>query len=282
MYTLIAENKYGQQLELTHNQAYSITEIDGIDPPDAVINTTRNANADGSVFNSSYVNNRTIIITLSINAPAELNRINLYKYFKAKFPVRLYYQNSTRNVYIDGYVQNVQIAFFNKKQTAQITVFCPQPLFNGVEESFQEFSNVKNLFEFPFYIEESGIEFSRIEPNTEQSIINNGEVDTGVVISIHAIGPVTTPKIYNVDTGESMILNVTMVDGDDIVINTIRGQKSILMTSGGTTTNIIGNLADGSTWFQLIPGDNLFTVTADGMPENMQVSFTIIDQYEGV
>lgn len=282
MYTLIAENKYGQQLELTHNQAYSITEIDGIDPPDAVINTTRNANADGSVYNSSYVNNRTIIITLSINAPAELNRINLYKYFKVKFPVRLYYQNATRNVYINGYVQNVQIAFFNKKQTAQITVFCPQPLFNDVEESFQEFANVENLFEFPFSIEESGIEFSRIELNTEQSIINNGEVDTGVVILLHAIGLVTTPKVYNVDTGESMILNVTMSDGDDIVINTIRGQKSILMTSGGTTTNIIGNLADGSTWFQLIPGDNLFTVTADGMPENMQVSFTIIDQYEGV
>lgn len=282
MYTLIAENKYGQQLELTHNSAYSITEIDGIDPPDAVINTTRNANADGSVYNSSYVNNRTIIITLSINAPAEMNRINLYKYFKVKFPVRLYYQNATRNVYIDGYVQNVQIAFFNKKQTAQITVFCPQPLFNDVDASFQEFTTVENLFEFPFSIEESGIEFSRIEPNTEQSIVNTGEIDTGTVILIHAIGPVTTPKIYNVDSGESMILNITMEDGDDIVINTIRGQKNISMTSGGTTTNIIGNLADGSTWFQLIPGDNLFTVTADEMPENMQVSFTIIDQYEGV
>lgn len=40
MFTLIAENKYGQQLELTHNDAYVITNIDGLDPPDAVINTT--------------------------------------------------------------------------------------------------------------------------------------------------------------------------------------------------------------------------------------------------
>ena len=53
MFTLIAENKYGQQLELTHNSAYEVIEIDGLDPPDAIINTTRNANADGSVFNSS-------------------------------------------------------------------------------------------------------------------------------------------------------------------------------------------------------------------------------------
>ena len=84
MFTLIAENKYGEQLELTHSEAYVITNIDGIDPPEAVINSTRNAGADGSVFNSAYVDNRVITITLAINAPAELNRINLYKYFKSK------------------------------------------------------------------------------------------------------------------------------------------------------------------------------------------------------
>lgn len=420
MYTFTVENKYGQQLELTHNPNYDITEIDGLDPPEAIINTTRNANADGSVFNSSYVTDRQIIITLAINSPAEANRINLYKYFKSKFPVTLYYQNATRNVYINGYVKNIEIAFFDKKQIAQITVFCPQPLFNGVDESLQEFSSIESLFEFPFEVaigtnlipypyynpsktangitwtinsdgtitangtatartdffmaynvvglfgygdyifsgcpdggsnstyklqlydatnrvtyndlgegviftidenNESSqfrilasifegvtvnniifkpiinagstaeeytpytapqIEFSAIETNTEQSIVNNGDVDTGVIITIHANGTVDTPKIYNVDTNESMIINVTMAEGDDIVINTRKGQKSITLTSNGVTTNIIGSLADGSTWFQLVPTDNVFTIAADDFAENMQVSFTIIDQYEGV
>ena len=77
MYTLIAQNKYGEQLELTRNEAYVIESIEGLDPPDAVINTTRNANTDGSVFNSSYVDNRQITITMAINGPAEANRINL-------------------------------------------------------------------------------------------------------------------------------------------------------------------------------------------------------------
>ena len=152
MFTLIAQNKYGQQLELTNNKAYVITSIDGIDPPDAVINTTRNASADGSVFNSSYVDDRTITITLSINGPAEENRINLYKYFKAKYPVRLYYKNDTRDVYIDGYVKNINIDFFNKKQVAQINVFCPEPFFNGTEETVTDFSSVQPMFEFPFEV----------------------------------------------------------------------------------------------------------------------------------
>ena len=29
MYTLIAQNKYGQQMELTHNEAYVIESIEG-------------------------------------------------------------------------------------------------------------------------------------------------------------------------------------------------------------------------------------------------------------
>lgn len=282
MFTLIAQNKYGEQMELTHNSAYSITEIDGIDPPDATINTTRNAGADGSVFNSAYINDRTITITLAINYPAEENRIALYQYFKAKSAVRLYYQNATRNVYIDGYVESMQIAFFEKKQTAQIVIFCPQPLFNGNNENIQEMATVDALFEFPFSIPEEGIEFSSIAVYVEKSIINNGDIETGTIITIQATGSVTNPQIYNLDTGESMILNINLVAGDVITINTRRGEKSITLLRSGTTTNIIGSLAEGSSWFQLVPGDNIFTVNADALPENMLVTFTIIDQYQGV
>ena len=112
MYKFTVENKYGEQMELTNNHRYTITEIDGLYPPDAVINTTKNANMDGSVFNSSSVSNRAITITLSINSPAEANRLLLYRYFKTKYPVRIYYKNGERDVYIDGYVSKMTVAYF--------------------------------------------------------------------------------------------------------------------------------------------------------------------------
>lgn len=282
MFTLIAQNKYGEQLELTHNDAYNITEIDGLDPPDATINTTKNAGADGSVFNSAYMNNRTITITLVINAPVETNRLNLYRYFKSKFPVTLYYTNASRDVYIGGYVQSMSVGFFDKKQTVQIVIFCPQPHFNGVNESIQEFANVESLFEFPFSIPAAGVEFSSILVYVEKSIINNGDIDTGVIIFIKTTGQVVNPKIYNVDTRESLILNITLQDGDLVTINTRHGEKSITLLRNGVTSNLIGSLADGSTWFDLVPGDNLFTIAADSLVENMVVTFSIVDQYEGV
>lgn len=282
MYTLSVENTYGDILELTNNPAYCISNVDGIDPPEATINTARNAGADGSVFNSAYMNNRTITITMAINGPAEANRIELYRYFKSRFPLRLHYSNGSRSVYIDGYIQSMQIAFFDQKQTAQIVIECPQPLFNGSALSVQEFSNVQALFEFPFSIPQAGIQFSEILPYVEKSIINDGDVETGVVIEVKAVGPVVNPKIYDVDTNESFILNMTMSEGDLITINTRRGEKSVKLTSGGVTTNIVGYLQDGSTWFNLLPGDNVFTTNATANPENMLVTFTIINQYEGV
>lgn len=281
MFTLIAENKYGEQLELTHSEAYVITNIDGIDPPEAVINSTRNAGADGSVFNSAYVDNRVITITLAINAPAELNRINLYKYFKSKQKVKLYYKNSTRNVCIEGYVQNIPINYFEKKQIAQIIIFCPNPFFNESIDKITNFETVTSLFQFPFEIE-TPIPFSSIATNAETNVINSGDVETGMIITLRASGTVVNPAIYDVDTGEYFKINKTMTTGDVITINTKDKEKSITLLSAGVLSNIIGNIEYGSTWLKLRPGDNIMLITATTLPENLISSVSVINQYEGV
>lgn len=283
MYTLTAQNEYGQQMELTNNNAYVISSIVGLDPPDSVINFSNNANDDGSVFNSSRVDNRTITITLAVNAPTEANRINLYTYFKSKKSVRLYYTNDTRDVYIDGYVQRMNIGFFDMKQVVQIVIICPKPFFSAVVNTIIDFSTVESLFEFPFAIEAAGIEFSRINMEEESNIYNGGDVETGFIIKLNAIGgSVVNPAIYNIATNEFFKLNITMQDGDEIIINTKKKEKSVMMTAQGVTTNIIGDLVEGSTWFQLLPQDNSFTATADANPEYMLATCTVTDQFEGV
>lgn len=285
MYTLIVENALGEQMELSNNPRYTITDITGLSPADAQINLTKNAGFDGSTYNSSYVGERLVTITLGINSPAEENRILLYKYFKTKSPVKLYYKNGVRDVYINGYVQNEPIALFNNKpnETAQISVLCPQPYFIGKNETLQEFAGANPLFEFPFSIESSGIPLSEIVVLQEQDVYNVGDVDVGCVFDIHAIGNVDYPKIYNSITHEHIYINQSLVAGDSIEVNTIRGQKSIWMVDhNNVRTNIIGKFVSGSTWLQLSPGDNLLIVDANSHPENMVVTVRTIDHYEGV
>lgn len=282
MYTLITENKYGEQLEITNNPRYAITDIDGLYPPEGVINTTQVANMDGSVFNNSRINDRVITITMAINGPAEANRLLLYRYFKTKYPVRLYYENGVRDVYIDGYVSKFSVEYFEKKQTAQIEISCPMTLFRAVKESVTEFANIENMFVFPFAIEAAGIPFSEIALGEQKTIINGGDVETGVVIHLNALGTVLNPKIYNADTGDRMTLSVEMRAGDEITINTRKKEKSITLLRDGVQTNIVGKLDAGSTWFNLIPGDNIFTYEADEFPEHLQCIFIINNQFEGV
>lgn len=282
MYSLTVENKYGERLELTHNDSYGISNIDGFDPPDATINTTRNAGQDGSTYNSAYVLERTITITMAVNWPAEQNRIQLYRYFKSKQWVKLYYSNGSRNVFTEGYVQSIQVAYFERKETVQIVVKCPKPYLEINGANVQSFDSITAEFEFPFSIQEEGQVFSSIELVEEAVVTNAGDVETGMIITIKALGELVNPKIFNSETREYIAIEYTFAEGDVITINTIKGQKSASVLSGGETISLIGHLLHGFTWLQLQPKDNLFTLAADSGQEYMSVTFDVTDLFEGV
>lgn len=282
MFELKVENKYGEVLTLSQNPNYAVKSIDGIDPPDAVINTARNANADGSVFNSAYVDNRTITITLAINQPTEANRIALYKYFKSKYPVAIYFKNDSRDVVINGYVQSIPIGYFEKKEIFQVTIFCPEPFFEGVEKEAASSLTAEALFKFPFDISVP-IPFSEQNGDRETLVMNEGDVETGALFKIHAIGNVVNPAIVNVDTNERFAFNITLQQGDEIILNTVKKQKSVqLIRSNGTVSNLLPDVAAGATWFELKPFENIFTVTASSGIYNMNLYIDVRDKFQGV
>ena len=283
MYNLIVQNKYGEQLELTNNDAYVITEIVGLDPPEAVINNTRNVNADGSIFNNSYLSNRQIIITIAINQPAETNRINLYTYFKNKEPLRLYYSNDTRNVYVDGYCQKNEIPFFAKKQIAQITILCLNPYFLADSKNETMLSNIEPLFEFPFETPVP-IPFSEQGEDVVLEVRNNGDVDTGAVFEIHADGAnVVNPMIINADTNEFFGLTMTLYDGATVVVNTSSKEKSaVYYPAHSSSQSAIGLMTYGSSWLQLRSGVNRFQLSATSNKNYLTALVTVTDRFEGV
>lgn len=282
MYTLTIENHKGEQLQLTQNPKYSITSVEGLPPPTANINTAVNANFDGSTYRSSRLNERNIVIMLAIEGDAEANRINLYQYIKAKKQCTLYYQNGSRNVSIVGYVESLEIGIFEEKEMAQISIICPRPYFADVVQTILDMSATSAMFEFPFAIPDEGIEFSTLTVATESIVQNLGDVETGAVIIFHATGPASNPAIYNVDTGESFKVNISMSAGDLVIIDTIKGEKGVTSVINGVTTNIINNVDMGSTWLQFESGANTMLYNADSSPENLQCYITFNNLYEGV
>lgn len=281
MFKLAVENEYGERLDLTGNPAYVVKSVEGLEPPDAAINTTGDAMADGSVFNSSFIQNRLITITLAINSPAEQNRLALFRYCRIKKPCRVWYKNGTLDVYADGYVQNIPVGYFEPKQVAQISILCPNPYFMAAEEKRVDFAHVVNDFEFPFAIE-SPVEFSHIVADTTRSVVNNGNAETGAEIRIRATGAAEKPKVTNAATGDYFEVDINLVAGDVILIDTRQKMKGVWLISGGVKSNALPYMTVGSTWFQLLPGDNVFGISAESGGDALICEFTIDERFVGV
>lgn len=283
MYSLIAENQYGEQLELTNNSAYVITGIDGLNPPDAIINTMTRAGHDGSMFNSAHLDNRILTITIAINQPAEVNRNNLYRFFRTAQKTRLYYSNELHDVYIDGWGQNAPVEYFGEKQIFQATLICPDPYWHAMAESVGIYSYVSSEFEFPFSADLNGIEFSTYDSTGVIEIENRGNVEVGMLIEISTEGTITNPKITNVSTGEFIGITASIDAATKFVINTRTDQKAVYIENVlGVKTNEFSNLMAGSTWLTCLPGMNRFIISGTGTITEMTCIIKVDNLYQGV
>lgn len=282
MFNLSVRNTKGEILDLTNDSRYSLYQIDGLNPTPATLNFSQLANYDGSIYNSGQLGNRNIVLYIKIHNDAESNRINLYKYFQLKKMIRIFYENNTRSVYIDGYVETFEIEYFSMNEIVQISIVCPNPYWKADEETQLDFSNTIDLFEFPFSIPVEGIEFSRIESITT-TYIDSGEIETGITIEFIAnSNQILNPKFINRTTQEYFVLNFDMNEGDVIRINTRRGEKSVILIRDAVETNIINNIQTGSKWVHLEPGINELSYECDEGQLNLTVHVITTKCYEGV
>lgn len=284
MYDLILENRNGDRIELAHNLDYAVTEIDGLYPPSANIVTSETSLFDGAKYNSSKVNVRQIDIALSILRDAETNRIALYKVVKSKQYIKLTYRNGSREVYIEGYVSQMSVDMFSLNQPVTISILCPEPYFKDATEIIDAISTVVDAFTFPFAITaDKKIPFSYRGEILELNIVNNGDVETGLTIEMYASGQVKNPAVLNRDTGEYFRLLTTLETGDVVYITTDRGNKRVRVFRDGVYVNLFNYIAQGSTWLQLQPGDNVFVYEAEDETEQyLDVRFVYRHLYEGV
>jgi hypothetical protein len=143
----------------------------------------------------------------------------------------------------------------------------------------------------PLNVPEKFLEFGEIETRTEGTIVYSGEASVGIIIDIHATGPVTGLAISNINTQETMIFDsakLTTLTGsgiialDDIIISTIKGNKYVILQRAGVQTNIFNCINRDADWFQLSKGINMFGYTATTGIENLQFKIENQIAYEGV
>lgn len=283
MFELKIENKNGILLNLTQNESnYQVVGIEGLQPPAATINLSKNANMDGSTFNSSYLNERNIVLTVKLRGEVEKNRLKLYEFLGTGDYCKIFYSNGSRQVYCEGHAESIENDMFSESQEVQISIICENPYLYALNLIYMDISKDFNVFEFPFSIEESGAELSSLELNRRASVLNLGEAPTGIEMTLHSTMHVRNPIIYNESTGDFLKLNTDLNVGEIIIINTNKGKKYIKKYVDGVEYNILNTLVGGSTWHQLKVGANAFVYTADENESTLFIEFTYGTLYKGV
>ncbi len=170
---------------------------------------------------------------------------------------------------------------FTPLQQPQISVICPEPYWKELDELIVNFSNTINLFSFPFSIESQGIEFSRIE-HFSQTIINTGDVATGGIIRFYATAQVSKPVFHNYTNDTFFGLDMDLYEGDSVIINTQKGEKSLTLLRGGMTLNILSERSENSSWIVFEAGENQIGYTADEGADYLDINVEIVRKYEGM
>ena len=257
-----------------------IVDIQGVSPSE-IVNTAKSHSMDGGIVQSMSCDVRNITFVLQFISDVESKKALLYKVFAMKKQGQMIYKLSSQTFYIDYYVEKIEVPPMKYPLIAQISLICVDPYFK-TNEKVIPMQGITPMWKFPWEIPESGFEFAVQSPDRIARINNDGEVETGCIFELNAIAYVKNPKLQNINTFEWIELNFEMQADDVIVINTIKGQKSITLKRNGITTNIINYKVWGSTFLQLVCGLNEIVCDAQSGLNSLTISCHVAERYGGV
>jgi len=292
------------------SSGFLIRGIDGLYPSKANINLSDMAGMDGSTFNSSSVDSRNIVFGLVFiekfrprglepvpgaeDLSIEGRRRKSYRYLPLKKRVEIEIGTNNRTCKTYGYVESNEVNIFSSQESSVISIVCPDPYLYDVLSQVTSVSLLIPDFYFPFSNESTSlklIRFSYYSLTDEVNIYYEGESEVGIVITIHAIGAasgVKITKVYTLETieiSDAKLSDLTgdgIINGDTIVISTVKGDKFATLYRGSEEINILSCLKDDPDWFEISSGDNIFGFTATAGLSNLSFEVSNDVAYEGI
>lgn len=282
MFTLKIGNNRGSIYELTHNTGrYAVVGIDGLTRPPTNINTAIAGGIDGSFFNSARVEQRNLVISIILRGDIETNRQALYTIFPLKSKCTIYFSNKNRDVKIEGFVETLEADLFTMQERVQVSIICPRPYWQDMNEIIESISTTVNLFQFPFSISEP-IPFAEIYNEPHAFLNNLGDSETGFTIVTTLEKNLSTLTFTNLTTGEFFKVDYTMLEGDTFILSTIQGGLNVRIEREGSSINLLNYIGAGSSWIKLVTGLNDITYSCGSDEADFPIAINAIWLYGGV
>lgn len=249
-------------------------------------------NLSGSRYQNTKLRNRNFDLEVQLRklfqdeVSMDIQRQRMYEVFNPELnPIRFDFKTSDGTSYhLTAYATATPTMSPDKNnynaayQRALLQFVCTDPFiyqnFSADLDNKVEIASYIGNIEFDdFEIPEEGREVEYKTPSLTANVFYNGSSEDGIIIRYIVSGPVVNPRLLNVITYESIKLDVTLQSGDIVNINTYKGERSIMLTRGGVTTNIFNTFSIiDSKFIQIKPGDNIFRFEAESGEDFAEVS----------
>lgn len=246
------------------NSGFYIKDIEGLDPVKANLVTSSYANLDGTQYQSSRRESRTLVLKIGMEEAdntIQEQRRRLYNVFMPKSRVSLrFFMADGLVVDISGRVETNDASMFTREPTMTVSILCFDPDF-----------------------EDSAL-----------YTVSGGTTSGTSTIAIPYIGTVDTGFIFRMTVNRniaSFSLNLTgpdnqtrvlefvapLLTGDLIRISTKPGDKWARRTRSGSVTSLLYGVSPYSDWLRLAPGTNALRVSTSGAAIPFTLEYT--DKY---
>jgi Phage tail protein len=247
---------------------YAVEDIQGLDPVKATFVSSSQAQMDGAQLHNKRREPRNILMKLGLkpdyinNSVASL-RSNLYRYLMPKSTIIFsLYSDEVLWGITEAEVESFENNMFTADPEVDISLICYDPDFHAPSPTLIESQTVTGI--------------------TTQEIEYDGTSETGIKFTLTFPGTGGQIRLYN--TRPDLIGNMLDINGvfqanDILTVDTNQGQKAVTITRSGLIIPALYYLASGSSWINLVQGNNLFRAYYSGTPIPFDLEYT--EKYGG-
>lgn len=264
---------------------FLLADADGLYSKIMNVNTSSTTGVDGSVYHSSSLKQRNIVLTLKDIENYVDNRDFLNMLFEEKTFGELLFRDEDEERKIDYIVEKVTSDGSKAYRTHQVSLICPDPYFYDLYDHSFMMAAFVPAFSFAHAFMASKEEFGYRQKEKIKVINNELSIDgTGMTIQITCNGSVKNPSITRVEDHAHISIGTTtkplsLVAGDVVTVTTDSGNKKVMLTHDGVTSSINQYLSEDSSFLQLRRGSNSLGYSADEGVDSMVLTISYRNRY---
>lgn len=277
-------NANGESITLRQTRPFFLTRVDGAGKVRQTVNTFKAPDQDGTFFISSAMDMRNITLEGSVITPTIAETYDQRRRFLRVFTPKQQGTLVYRYRQIQCVVEEAGFTASSRERVPNffISLLCPSPFFEALEEIREELAMWSPLLFFPLEILNTGVEFGVRQPSQIITVDNIGDVACGCHIVFRALGSVTNPELMSLDTGDFIRLNTVMESGEELHVYTHFAGKKVTRVLGSVECNAFSLLDTSSVFLQLEPRRNVLRYNAAENMDLLEVTILYRPKFLGV